>query len=305
MSDDDWENSDDEDESGGFGALTLDEPKAGGGDKVWSDEEEEDGGEVAGAAPPPPGKAKKAVRAAPKAKDVKKAKIAAMREAEKAKAAERAARRARLNPTLNEAELQRKAESGDREAQQLVTTLEDQDLFLDSAGLGEFARTGAVDDENAGTGAASLHGSNPDFMGTVEQTAAAAGGGDGVGPSAQVIFAQGLDMLELEEEEQVVEFAKLVANKCKVMGTTDHVMLLVKTILREVEPLLVSDDYRTLGTTCNTQRTKLQKDERAKMKGKKKKKAGGKKKAVIKMSSSSIDDGSYGGGYADEYADFM
>ena len=54
------------------------------------------------------------------------------------------------------------ADSGDREAQLLVSTLEDQDLFLDSAGLGQFARTGGLDE--GGEGAASLHGSNPDFL---------------------------------------------------------------------------------------------------------------------------------------------
>ena len=87
------------------GALTLDETPDGG-EKVWSDED--DDGEVVGAAPAVPKQAKKQVRAVPKAKDLKAQKIAEMRAKEKAKAAERAARRARLNPNMDEAALQRK-----------------------------------------------------------------------------------------------------------------------------------------------------------------------------------------------------
>ena len=102
---DDWEESGEEGEDGGFGALTLDETPDGG-DKVWSDED--DDGEVVGAAPAVPKQAKKQVRAVPKAKDLKAQKIAEMRAKEKAKAAERAARRARLNPNMDEAALQRK-----------------------------------------------------------------------------------------------------------------------------------------------------------------------------------------------------
>ena len=102
---DDWEESGEEGEYGGFGALTLDETPDGG-DKVWSDED--DDGEVVGAAPAVPKQAKKQVRAVPKAKDLKAQKIAEMRAKEKAKAAERAARRARLNPNMDEAALQRK-----------------------------------------------------------------------------------------------------------------------------------------------------------------------------------------------------
>tara|TARA_B110000208_G_C11712499_1_gene409817 strand:- start:20 stop:175 length:156 start_codon:yes stop_codon:yes gene_type:complete len=46
-------------------------------------------------------------------------------------------------------------------------------------------------------------------------------------------------MLELEDDAAVEALGKAIANKCKVLGTTDHVLLLMKTIIRETEALLV------------------------------------------------------------------